>query len=480
MRKLLLASAALLGGSLGAANAQVAPAPVVVPTPVPFTLMPSPTAGPGTISVRINARMNFYMQAGSDSGRNASPVTTAAGTAPVSTNTKLADYQFAEYARLFFNLDGIAGNGMKYGAFVEVRQDNGVAPGGGIAGSTGGSSRFRGAMFFRNEGAYLGTDQLGFVRFGSTYQPSVLFATGTFENYNDGAWDGDTPGFFTGNTTPTWPFPDISPFYVPGAVVYVSPQFAGLDFSASFAPNTGGLDNTSGNCPYGSTVAGSVTGNVGGGGAYVGCDAASSTSVAGEAARPRNEAQIYARYRGAFGPVGIAAQVGGIFSGHVQNNNLPAVKATQAQYEGYRLFDAGLVGTFGGLAVGGHVTGGRQNGQFNLAPVGTKDSFAWVAGASYAIGPVIVGASYFDYMSAGSKSNISSAFVGNRNEWGVAAGGTYTFAPGMNVYLSYLYGHRKELGVDLLSGTSASAASNVTTHNNVQSQGVAIGTQFRW
>jgi len=478
MRKLLLASAALLGGSLGAANAQVAPAPVIVPTPVPFTLTPSPTAGPGTISVRINARMNFYMQAGSDSGRNTSVVTTAPGvTTP--TNTKLADYSFQEYARLFFNLDGIAGNGLKYGAFIEVRQDNGDAPGGGIAGSISSQSRTRGAMYFRNEGAYLGTDQLGFVRFGSTYMPSVLFATGTMENFNDGGWDGDLPSLFSGNTTPTWPFPDIGVFYVPSNVTYLSPQFYGVDFAASFAPNSGGLTNASGNCPYGNTAVGTVSANTVSGG-YVGCDAASSTSVLGETTRPRNEAQIYARYRGAFGPVGIAAEVGGIFSGHVQNNNAPAVKASQLQYEGYRLFDAGLLGTFGGLAVGAHVTGGRQNGQFSLAPVGTKDSFAWVAGASYAMGPVIVGASYFDYMSTGANNRLASPFVGNRNEWGIAAGGTYNFAPGMNMYLSYLYGHRKELGVDLLSGVASSATTNVSTHNNVQSQGVQIGTQFRW
>ena len=276
--------------------------------------------------------------------------------------------------------------------------------------------------------------------------------------------------------------PDISPFYIPSTVVYVSPQFAGVDFAASFAPNSGGLDNVSGNCPYGNTVAGTVSANTVSGG-YTGCDAASSTTVAGEAARPRDEAQVYLRYRGAFGPVGVAAEAGGIFSGHVQNSNVPAVKATQVQYEGYRLFDAGLIGTFGGLAVGGHVTGGRQNGQFSLAPTGTRDSFAWVAGASYAFGPLIVGASYFDYMSAGSSNALASPFVKNRNEWGIAAGGTYNFAPGMNIYLSYLYGHRKELGVDLLSGVASSgtlASGNVTTHNNVQSQGVQIGTQFRW
>ncbi len=484
MRKLLLATVAVLGGTLGAANAQsLTQAAPVVPAPSPFTLMPSPTPGPGTISVRINAKLNFYMMAGSDSGRNIPNVTTVAGSATSlgspTPNAKLQDYQFAEYARLYFNLDGVAGNGLKYGAFLEVRQDNAVAAGGsgGTFGSISGQSRSRGAMYFRNEGAYLGTDQLGYFRFGSTYQPSVLFSTGTFENFNDGGWDGDLPSFFTANTTPTWPFPDISPFYVPGAMVYVSPQFYGVDFSASFAPTSAGLDNTSGNCPYGLSVAGGagLGGNTLGGNSPLGCDATSATSGP-EYNRPRNEAQIYARYRGAFGPVGIALQGGGIFSGKVADNATPQ---RAVQFDGYSIGDGGVVLTYGGLAVGGHVTAGRTNGQFNLAPKGSKDAFAWIAGASYAIGPVIVGASYFDYMSAGSKNVTSSAFVGNRNEWGVAAGGTYTFAPGMNVFLSYLYGHRKELGIDLLSG-AASGATNVVTHNNVQSQGVSIGTQFRW
>ena len=482
MRKLLLASAAVLGGTLGAANAQVTPAPVVVPTPVPFTLMPSPTPGPGTITVRLNAKLNFYMQGGSDSGRTPQFVTTAAGTAPTAVNSKQQNYNFSEYARFYPGFDGIAGNGLKYGASLEIRQDNAVSPGGGINSSISGQTRTRGALYMRMETGYLGTDQLGFLRFGSTYQPSVLFSTGTFENFNDGGWDGDLPSMFSSNTTPTWPFPDISPFYVPSSIVYVSPQFFGVDFSAAYAPSSAGINNTNGNCPYANTVAGTVGANTTAGG-YVGCDATSSTTVAGETSRPRNEAQIYARYRGAFGPVGVAVEAGGIFSGHVDNSNVPAVKSTQAQFDGYSLGDGGLVLTYGGLAVGGHVTAGRSNGQFSLAPVGRKDSFAWVAGASYAIGPVIVGASYFDYMSAGASSNISSAQVGNRNEWGVAAGGTYTFAPGMNIFLSYLYGHRKELGVDLLSGVASTGTTNATlvqTHNNVQSQGISIGTQFRW
>ena len=487
MRKLLLASVAVLGGTLGAANAQVTPAPTVVPTPVPFTLTPSPTPGPGTITVRLNAKLNFYMQAGSDSGRNLNnnPVTPVGSSAtslgaPAS-NAKLQDYEFQEYARFYPGFDGIAGNGLKYGASLEIRQDNAVAAGGsgGTFGSISGQTRSRGALYMRMETGYLGTDQLGFVRFGSTYQPSVLFATGTFENFNDGAWDGDLPSFFTQNSTPTWPFPDISPFYVPSSIVYVSPQFYGVDFAASFSPTSAGINNTGGNCPYGLSVAGGagLGGDTLGGNQPLSCDATSATSGP-EYNRPRNTVQAYARYRGAFGPIGIAAEGGGIFSGKVDDNATPR---RTVQYDGYSLGDGGIILTYGGLAVGGHVTGGRQNGQFSLDPQGQKDSFAWVAGASYAIGPVIVGASYFDYMSAGSKTQTVSNFVGNRNEWGVAAGGTYNFAPGMNIFLSYLYGHRKELGVDLTSGASTAIGSTaINSHNNVQAQGISIGTQFRW
>ena len=483
MRKLLLATVAVLGGSLGAANAQVTPAPTVVPTPVPFTLTPSPTPGPGTITVRLNVRTNFYIEAGSDSGRNPGTVTvvSSSGTSLGSpqTNSKLYDYGFRDYVRIFPGFDGIAANGMKYGASVEIRQDTGRAPGGagGTFGSISGQSPSRGELYFRNETTYVGTDQLGFLRFGSNYQPSVLFATGTFENFNDGAWDGDVPTLFTANTQATWPFPDISPFYVPTSVVYLSPQFYGVDFSASFAPSTAGLNNGGGNCPYAVSSAGGagVGGVVFGGNSALGCDDLAATSGP-EYNRYKDEGQLYARYRGAFGPIGIAAEGGYIASGKVNDDATPK---RAVQYNGFGIADGGLIVTYGGLAVGGHVTYGETTGQFNLNPKGEKKSTAWVAGASYAIGPVIIGASYFDYMSSGAKTVTTSPLLGNRNEYGVAAGGTYTFAPGMNIYLSYLYGHRKELGEDLLSGAIA-GTTNVYTHNNVQSQGVGIGTQFRW
>ena len=492
MRKLLLATTATLG-VVGLAHAQTTVAPTAAPPVLPnlatspFTVVPGTTPGPGTITVRLNARVNFYMQAGSDSGRNPGLVTTAtgattAGNTVVLANTKLANYTFQNYVRLFPGFDGVAANGLKYGGFIEFRTDNSVAPGGGINGSVSGATHSRGAMFVRDDFVYLGTDQLGFLRLGSTWGPTTLFTTGTFENYNDGGWNGDAPAVFTGGTQLTWPFPDVGNVYTTDKAVYLSPQFAGFDFSASFEPSTANVSAGEGNCPYANTVpsASGVTSVSAGGSVAAGCDPTSATST-GDYTRRRNTVELELRYRGAFGPIGLAVEGGGILSGKVADE---ASAPGRLEYDGLQLGDGGFQVTYGGLAVGGHVTAGRSNGQFSLVPRGARDSFAWLAGASYAIGPVIVGASYFDYMSAGNNTGPvaqgGNPFVGNRNEYGAAAGGTYNFAPGMNIFLSYLYGHRRESGVDLLSGVTSTATSRVTTHNTTNAQGVSIGTQFRW
>jgi hypothetical protein len=516
MRKLLLATAAMLGGTTGLgglafAQAPAAPAPLPnMGTGAPFTatpsqtpLSPAPTTiyngggtgvtpiisapGPGTLTVRIPARINAYLAAGSDSGRTPGTVTSSASSATSigspQTNTKLADYQFGSYVRFYPGVDGITANGLKYGGFIELRTDDGESPGGGVAGSISANSRNDNTVYVRVASTYIGTDQTGFLRFGSTYGAATLFITGTMENFNDGAWDGDLPGFFTGNTQITFPFPDQSALYTTEKIVYLSPQLFGFDVAASFAPGTNNGEMSSGNCPYAVTATNGVTGPIGGGNQPLGCSAASSTS-SGDYTRPRNTVDAFVRYRGQFGPVGLAVEGGTIQSGKVLDNSTPA-KAVQ--YNGYQIYDFGGQVTFGGLLVGGHITEGKTNGSFTLDPKGVKDSFAWVGGASYAIGPVIVGASYMDYMSAGAKSSryasVQSPWVSNRNEWGIAAGGTFTFAPGMNIYLSYLYGHRKQLGEDILSGvvsSGTSASGRVLTHNNVQAQGISLGTQFRW
>jgi hypothetical protein len=496
MRRLLLASTAVLGGMLGSAglaNAQTTPAPTpiitfgavpaqpgAIPQQVyaPFTSTPGPTPAPSTLTVRLDGRVNVYLTAGSDSGRNPGVVTTAAGTAPVATNTKLSDYSMQDYIRLYPSFDGVTANGLQYGGFLEVRQDNAVAPGGGLNGSISGATRSRGELYVRDDFVYVGTPQLGQIRLGSTYGASTLFITGNFENFNDGGWDGDLPATFTGDTQLPFPFPDQSALYTPDKVVYISPQIAGFDFAASFAPSSANVNEGEGNCAYANTAA-SASGVNGPltAGAAVGCDATAATTVGAETQRVRDLWDAFARYRGAFGPIGLTAEVGGIFSGHV---NYDGTAPLATRYSGMSLGDAGVQVTYGGLAVGGHVIGGRSNGTFSPEATNGKDSLAWLVGSSYAIGPVIVGASYYHLVAAGHEAGPSAIFNRPLDVDGIAAGGTYALAPGMNVYLAYLYGEQHEKGTDLLTGVSSSAAGFVYTHNNTVAQGAAVGLAFKW
>jgi hypothetical protein len=488
MRKLLLASAAALGGTMTMASVVSAQVQTQYPytPPAGTTVLSAPNTGtaiqtwtsnppvsPGSYTVRLAGRLTAYFQAGSDSVRGGGQVTTAAGAAPTSLNTKQAPYTVYEYARLYPSFDAQAANGLKYGAFLEIRQDNNKPPGGGVNGSISGSNASRGSLYFRRETAYIGTDQAGFLRYGATDGPSSLFITGTMENFDDGGWNGDY-SINTANTQPTWPFADQGAMYSTSKIVYVSPKFFNLvDFGVAFEPNTGTVGYSQCN---GTTAAPSAANGYSG----TGCDAASSTSVTGENARRRNTIDAALRVRTAVGPVGLAGTVGYIGSTNVANNATPPAAL---QYQGLSVLDVGAQMTVGGLAVGGHFTGGKINGAWQLSPQGADNSIAWIGGASYAVGPVIVGASYFNYMSPGAKTNLTPAVVGNRTEYGVAAGGTLTLAPGAYVFLSYIYGARHQSGVDFISGTVSDANSGagfVKTNNNVQSQAIEIGTQFRW
>ena len=495
MRKLLLASVAMLGGtmalvSVASAQTYVFTGVTAASPPYPNIAAPgtAPATGadfigarlsrhaglgfgtplaPGSMTVRFVGRMLAYVGVASDSGRNTVVTPVAAGTtggavslgSPQAT-PKLAAYGAFEYVRLYPSFDAVAANGLKYGAFVEIRQDNDVAPGGGSNGSISGAARARGELYLRRETSYVGTDNFGYLRFGATDQPTSLFLTGNFENFDDGGWNGD-PAIITGNAQVTWPFEDVGNLYTTTKIVYVSPQFLKMiDFGVSFAPGSGnvGENNTPGNCPYGVTASAGVNGPLTAGTAD-GCNSASATTVAGEAGRPMNIVDAVARVRTAVGPLGVAWTIGGFGSGHVaydgQNYGQPGGPSTQVtKYNGYAVLDSGLQLTYGGLEFGGHILYGRTNGQFALQPNGGRDAFAGLIGASYTMGSNIIGFHLFNYQSAGSWTEANSvAHVGtSRTENGLAIGDTFTVAPGAYLMLSYLYGTRHQIGVDLLSG----------------------------
>ncbi len=144
------------------------------------------------MTVRLNGRFRFFAGVDSISGavRKTNFAGTAAGTTTAgvtvgtatatlptvnSTNAgynKIANYGFGDYARLYPGFDGVAANGLKYGASLEIRQDNTAGAGGGVYGSVSQTSRTRNELYFRREWGYVGTDRFGTVRVGSADRPN--------------------------------------------------------------------------------------------------------------------------------------------------------------------------------------------------------------------------------------------------------------------------------------------------------------------
>ena len=509
MRKLLLATVAGLGAWGAAATDAFAQ---VTPTYTGGAALPTATAPtPGTVVVRLNGRFRFYAyntwdkDAENNAAGSASGITsTTTGLGTLTGGNKLNTYGFAEYARLYPGFDGIAANGLKYGVSLELRQDQNSPAGGGQFGSVSQQDRARGAIYYRREWGYLGTDQIGTFRFGSIDQPSSLYMTGNFENFNDGGWNGDVPAFIAAGA-PTWPFADVGSYYTTSKIVYLSPQFFGIDGGISYEPSTANVNGGATGCGAGAPLgtnfanpAGNFTTAAGAnssGAASPGCDRLSASPVNAESGRRMNTFDMLLRYRGSFGPVGIAATGGYITGAHVHDNsglpfnNNPLTTVTNANgtttgirsnFDGLSVGDFGAAITVAGFSFGGKYQFGRFNNQWALLPSGLPDSQAWLVGGSYTIGPVIVGAHYFNYLNSG---DLGNAALGRRRlEQGFAAGGTYSIAPGVSLFLSYLWGERRQNGFNFITGQGVTAANpNGNPYNNkVESQLISLGTAFSW
>ena len=164
--------------------------------------------------------------------------------------------------------------------------------------------------------------------------------------------------------------------------------------------------------------------------------------------------------------------------------------------------DFGLALTYGGLTVGGNYQVGRYNVQGGGGPgallaQGQPNSNALIVGASYAIGPVIFGAHaleswYQGNQTAATNQNANGVGVinggvsgGQRRDRGIAAGATYSLAPGLSLYASYIYEEARQRGVNLLTGvttvgTSLATQNTTNLHNKVTESVFAIGTSFAW
>ena len=61
------------------------------------------------------------------------------------------------------------------------------------------------------------------------------------------------------------------------------------------------------------------------------------------------------------------------------------------QYDGLNFGNGGLALTYGGFTIGGNLIGGRLNGQLQLTPQGGVSELAYMFGAKYTAGPLVMG-----------------------------------------------------------------------------------------
>jgi hypothetical protein len=491
MRKLLLASAAMLGatGSLHPADAQTT-LPPMMPTQGVLATQPSasPPAGannnnntstipipgpvatptPGTVVIHVNGRVTTELNgAWTSLDKGSFPaVTSSLGSTTVTLvpagNYKLQPVDISNYARIYTGLDGMAANGLRYGGAIEIRENfTGQTSNNGNTGASGYSSSE--TLYVRRAFGYVAADNIGLLRFGQGDGLISLYDNGvtTFQFLPSGNFNGgDLESVFPGNTQIPFAFLSGSgDEYTVNKLVYMSPQFYGFDVGIQWAPNaTNGNGNGAGTT-YG-TIAGCPT-------ASSNCPGLSSSTVAGDGARVLNQTAIGARYQGKFDALSVLAYGVYEFSGHT-NYTGPIGGQT---YNNLSFGNVGVALTYAGFTVGGNYIGGQVNGRGAPKPSGGAPTNGWLVGVTYKTGPLIVGVTGESINSQGAVPLVGKT---QRHEYGIDAGAAYTIAPGLVGWVEYLYMNRKQNGFNFASGAAGGA------YNTVQAQGLEIGTTIYW
>ncbi|MGC8477704.1 MAG: hypothetical protein ACP5NP_15245 [Acetobacteraceae bacterium] len=449
MRKTLLAATALLGVSFG--MAQAADLSIASTTPAGLTGYVSPVvaATPGHIVVHLGFRQNVYFE-GMWNGNNGSAVGGGlASTQPGGNKTQ--PQALTGYSRIFGGFDGETTQGLKYGAVMEIRENNFAGPtyGSGSAvfsSSFSSAESFSNTLFVRRGYIYIGTDQIGMLRAGEVDGPMSLFLAGTFDNLGTGGWNGDLVAY--SSTYPIWAWADVGNSYTTAKLEYLSPELYGFQFAISYEPNAAPLQDNYFQCS---------TGN---------CFDTSTSTTPSELTRRRNTIEVGLRYIGTlFNTVDVNTSLTGEFAGRVLGAAGTSLLGV-TKYQDQRVGDFGIKLTYAGITVGGNIQGGSVNGQWANLPSGGHDQLAYQVGVSYEIGGLLAGASYF--------SNYYQGMPGlhARRDQGVTVAANWTFAPGAQAIVEYDYGWRHQSGFDFFNGSPG------TANNDVKEQIIGAGFQF--
>jgi hypothetical protein len=451
MRKLLLASAAAFGATLAAsATAQAQPL--------------KPVAA-GTLVVRVKGYLQFGLV---DYGSTYNSVSTMSGTYklnPITTNANL---------RLYPGFDGQSISGISYGVLSELRTQKTDAAVGATssavntAGSTG--------LYIKRAYGYIGTPEAGYVRLGQTDGAFTLLQQGVVEAYGDGAQFSSTDGVVNSalpqSAVPSqFIYADSGQLYSTNKIVYISPAFSGLSASASYEPNSDGIQEGYANNNNASSTSAALS---------------SSSSSGDIGKRRKNTVDAAVQYVLKYNGASIKTSAGYLYGAPVNYIGTTALSAAPYKYDNLSVYQVGGSVTYMGVTIGANLKGGQTEDVFAFKPKGTRDGLAYIVGVSYVIGPWVVGASYFNnqtsgayvpYLSGGSNSTYYShthisKYARTLSEYGIGVGGNYVISPNLALYLQYLYGHKHQPGVTFSSASTAVS--------NAQVQAIGTGATFKW
>ena len=517
MRKLLLASAAMLGATAGMVSAQAQSSSTQQPAvsgPQAFQgSVAAPWFGgnsynnqnnavadiknyqgvvvglgsdsaplPGTVVIHLHGRVeNDIMaeystgnvMAGSATSVAKGSVTspTAAGAA-ITQGVKLNPVDVAAYMRLYPGVDGMATNGLRYGAQIELREnfiEGGAFPYASENGASVGTNKSSQTVFVNRSYAYIAADNIGLFRIGQAdgvvglFDPCIFSGAcwdagvGVFQNIAGGIG----PATNMGLAGSYFVLAQNSAEYGNAKLVYMSPQIAGFELGVQYAPNMGNGFST---CGTNQAVQTAATAAVGAGSGCL------DTTTGNELTRWYNQFGVGVRYQGVFGPVAVGAygfyeyaaieKENGVAAGAGPSKpGSPGAYAPLSWYEAAAYVKyASPVGTI--VASADYVGGAISSGTLTPRPNGGVNESGFQPGLMYNNGPVTLGLSGFFLTSQGSASLVD---ISQRQENGVALGGNYNVAPGLFLVAEYQYETRHQGGYNFTTnavGTTTDARIN--------------------
>ncbi len=462
MRKLLLGTTAVLGAALVAPVAQAQTAPTVriggsVQAYFGYIQQSSAQSEPGLGSPVSLGPI------GSAAGPGAVPV---AGVAPTATTpgsgtnfARLGKTDIVTIPQFSVIVTGKLASGLTYGANIDLTFNN--QEGRAVIQNRVGISRTAPAV----DEAWISVahPRFGQVRFGD--EDGVmggLMNSGWITGFGTGGVFGVWENFQTrqgGNRTQTAPggLGDNS------KIVYMTPQFFGFDFGASFAPNFG----SGGQHGCVNDVATSWCDRAY---AFRGATGSAIPVAGGEQAARRNEFQLAARWRGNLAGVGLAATVGYIGSGTALD--LTTTGSSVRTLNGLDVWQAGVQASFMGFTAGAAYFRGNTNFFWGNTIRGARDAEQLTAGLSYTAGPITVGANFQSGLFEGGDPSTFNAATGavvrtaapvafnpvtgagannlaSMRRWGFGVGANYRLAPGLDLIAEYVHHSIREQGRDL-------------------------------